>query len=130
MNLSALEQAKEKRVKTLYARNIVKGQKKCFFILEAFHLHKPCAAVTVKSLTFSIDVFCLSEVQEMEQHMPHTCRVHFDDPNKLHQFTLTISPDLGYWLAGKFVFSIEVLEDYNILVSFSLCTHLFISSVM
>jgi len=43
--------------------------------------------------------------------------VHFDDPNKLHQFTLTITPDTGYWCGGKFVFSIEVLEDYNILVS-------------
>jgi len=73
----------------------------------------------VRSLAFAsmCSVFCLSEVQEMEQHTPHTCMVHFDDPNKLHQFTLTITPDTGYWCGGKFVFSIEVLEDYNILVS-------------
>ncbi|KAK2185382.1 hypothetical protein NP493_239g11016 [Ridgeia piscesae] len=73
----------------------------------------------VRSLAFALvcSVFCLSEVQEMEQHTPHTCMVHFDDPNKLHQFTLTITPDTGYWCGGKFVFSIEVLEDYNILVS-------------
>ncbi|KAI0222163.1 NEDD8-conjugating enzyme UBE2F, partial [Lamellibrachia satsuma] len=71
--------------------------------------HIPDTRVSIR------DKLLVQEVQEMEQHMPHTCRVHFDDPNKLHQFTLTISPDMGYWLAGKFVFSIEVLEDYNIL---------------
>ena len=35
--------------------------------------------------------FLLSEVQEMEQTLPHGCRIHFDDANKLYQFTLTIS---------------------------------------
>ena len=54
----------------------------------------------------------------MEQHVPYTCSLHFDDPNKLHLFTLTISPDAGYWSGGKFLFAIEVLEDYNILVGF------------
>ncbi len=30
------------------------------------------------------------EVQEMEQNLPRSCRIHFDDHNQLHSFTLTI----------------------------------------
>ena len=49
--------------------------------------------------------------------LPKTCRVHFDDPNKLHQFILTIAPDDGYWQGGKFKFRLDVPEEYNIVVS-------------
>ena len=49
--------------------------------------------------------------------MPRTCRVHFDDPNTLHLFQLTIQPDEGYWLGGKYRFQITVPEEYNIAVS-------------
>lgn len=56
------------------------------------------------------------EVQEMEQTLPRTCRVNFDDPNTLHIFQLTISPDEGYWQGGKYRFHITVPEDYNIAV--------------
>ena len=57
------------------------------------------------------------EVQEMEQNLPRTCSVRFDDPNKLYMFTLTIVPDEGYWQGGKFKFHVSVPEDYNIAVS-------------
>ena len=39
---------------------------------------------------------------------------HFDDPNKLHLFTVTITPDNGYWHGGKYRFHIDMPEDYNI----------------
>ena len=60
-----------------------------------------------------------TEVQEMEQTLPKTCRVHFDDPNKLYQFALTITPDDGYWHGGKFKFLLQVPEEYNLVVSWS-----------
>ena len=52
----------------------------------------------------------------MELNLPKTCRVQFDDPDKLHLFTLTVTPDEGYWLGGRFRFIIDVPEDYNIVV--------------
>lgn len=58
-----------------------------------------------------------TEVQEMEQTLPKTCRIEFDDPNKLHKFTLIIAPDDGYWQHGRFKFYIDVPEEYNIAVS-------------
>ena len=56
----------------------------------------------------------------MEQTMPRTCRVHFDDPNKLHKFQLTITPDDGYWHGGKYKFYVDVPEEYNIMASITL----------
>ena len=55
----------------------------------------------------------MKEVQEMETALPTGCKVKFDDPNALHDFTLTISPDEGFWNGGKFRFHIHVAEDYN-----------------
>ena len=63
-------------------------------------------------------LFGATEVQELEIEatMPKTSKVNFDDPNKLHSFGLTITPDDGYWQGGKFKFRIDVPEDYNIVV--------------
>ena len=60
------------------------------------------------------DKLLLKEVQEMEQSLPKTCSVRFNDPNKLHLFTLTVSPSEGYWKGGHFVFNIDVPLTYNI----------------
>jgi len=60
------------------------------------------------------DKLLVREVQEMESTLPRTCRVHFDDPNKLHSFVLFVSPDEGYWAGGRFRFSVDVPDDYNI----------------
>lgn len=60
------------------------------------------------------DQLLVREVQEMEQNLPKTCRVHFDDASILHIFTLTIVPDEGYWQGGKFKFTVNVPDDYNI----------------
>ena len=53
----------------------------------------------------------------MEQNLPKNCRLQFDDPNKLHVFSLVINPEEGFWQGGKFKFSIDVPEEYNIVVS-------------
>ena len=65
------------------------------------------------ALFFSYD----TEVQEMEMQLPRTNRLNFEDPNKLHSFTITIAPDDGYWQGGRFKFHIDVPEDYNIVAS-------------
>lgn len=63
------------------------------------------------------DRLLIKEVQEMEQEMePRTCKVVFNDPNVLSEFTLTISPDEGFWKCGKFKFTIAVPEEYNMTV--------------
>ncbi|XP_064646751.1 NEDD8-conjugating enzyme UBE2F-like [Lineus longissimus] len=53
------------------------------------------------------------EVMEMGKSLPKTCRTEFEDPNKLHQFILIISPDDGDWHGGKYKFFIDVPEEYN-----------------
>lgn len=57
------------------------------------------------------------QVQEMEQTIPSTCRVKFDNPDALHEFTVIIQPDEGFWKGGKFLFHIVINEDYNISVT-------------
>lgn len=52
----------------------------------------------------------------MEQTMPKSCGVKFEDHNKLHSFHLTVCPEEGYWCGGKFKFLIQVPEEYNIVV--------------
>lgn len=63
----------------------------------------------------------------MELQLPRNNRVLFEDPNKLHSFTLSIVPDDGYWQGGRFKFHIEVPEDYNIVVRFLLVFHLLVT---
>lgn len=53
----------------------------------------------------------------MEQTLPGTCNVDFENPNELFNITLTVSPDEGYWAGGTFHFHIYVTEDYNMAVS-------------
>lgn len=49
----------------------------------------------------------------MGDNLPNTCDVDFPDPNCLHLFQLTVTPDSGYWVGGKFHFKINVPDDYN-----------------
>ena len=61
------------------------------------------------------DKLLVKEVQEMETTLPPGCKVKFDDPNALHDFTLTIAPDeTSHWTGGKFRFHVVAGEDYNI----------------
>ncbi|KAG7311047.1 NEDD8-conjugating enzyme ube2f [Plutella xylostella] len=59
------------------------------------------------------DKLLVKEVQEMNENLPTTCAVTFEDPNVLCEFTLTVAPDEGYWQGGRFQFSVFVTEDYN-----------------
>uniref|UniRef100_A0A2K6DD69 UBC core domain-containing protein n=1 Tax=Macaca nemestrina TaxID=9545 RepID=A0A2K6DD69_MACNE len=52
-------------------------------------------------------------IAELEANLPCTCKVHFPDPNKLHCFQLTVTPDEGYYMGGKFQFETEVPDAYN-----------------
>ncbi|WAR10508.1 UBE2F-like protein [Mya arenaria] len=56
----------------------------------------------------------LDKVQEMEENLPKTCKVDFPNHNILNHFTLNIQPEDGFWSGGKFKFSVEVPEEYNI----------------
>lgn len=64
------------------------------------------------------DKLLVKEVQEMNENLPTTCSITFEDPNVLSEFILTVCPDEGYWHGGKFKFSVHVTEDYNMAVSF------------
>ncbi|XP_040213440.1 NEDD8-conjugating enzyme UBE2F isoform X5 [Rana temporaria] len=39
------------------------------------------------------DRLLIKEVAELEANLPCTCKVNFPDPNKLHYFQLTVSPE-------------------------------------
>uniref|UniRef100_A0A2K5VBB0 Ubiquitin conjugating enzyme E2 F (putative) n=1 Tax=Macaca fascicularis TaxID=9541 RepID=A0A2K5VBB0_MACFA len=62
------------------------------------------------------DKLLVKEVAELEANLPCTCKVHFPDPNKLHCFQLTVTPDEGYYQGGKFQFETEVPDAYNMVV--------------
>ena len=62
------------------------------------------------------DQLLVKEVQEMEQTLPPTCKVRFENPHQLHDFQLIVSPDEGFWMGGRFVFQILVTEEYNMAV--------------
>ncbi|XP_043471832.1 NEDD8-conjugating enzyme UBE2F-like [Leptopilina heterotoma] len=61
------------------------------------------------------DKLLVKEVQEMEQTLPSTCKVSFNDPHRLHEFNLLITPDEGYWCGGRFCFHIFIPEEYNMI---------------
>ncbi|ESO99814.1 hypothetical protein LOTGIDRAFT_201112 [Lottia gigantea] len=61
------------------------------------------------------DKLLVKEVTEMEENLPKTCQVVFEDHDKLHKFFLIVTPDESYWQGGKFKFDIFVPEEYNIM---------------
>ncbi|KAL5006020.1 hypothetical protein ScPMuIL_017178 [Solemya velum] len=67
------------------------------------------------------DMLLIKEVQEMEEHLPKTCKVSFDDADRLHLFTLIICPEDGFWHGGRFKFNIDVPEEYNIIPPQVIC---------
>lgn len=56
----------------------------------------------------------------MQQTLPITCQVTFEDPHRLHEFILLIIPDEGYWNGGHFYFQIHISEEYNMAVIYSI----------
>lgn len=69
------------------------------------------------------DQLLVKEVQEMEQTLPPTCKVWFDNPHQLHDFKLVVSPDEGFWIGGRFTFRIFVPDDYNMAVRYLSKSH-------
>lgn len=67
------------------------------------------------------DKLLVKEVQEMEENLPKSCKVNFEDHNSLHSFSLTVYPEEGFWSGGKFKFVIDVPEDYNIVPPNVIC---------
>ncbi|CAH8527760.1 unnamed protein product [Dicrocoelium dendriticum] len=69
-------------------------------------------SASVRSATIR-DRLLLQEIQELKNNLSSQCTIHHPDPNKLHEFTLTIKPKEGVWAGGTFVFEITVPEGYN-----------------
>lgn len=56
----------------------------------------------------------------MEMNLPTTCSIKFANINELHRFDLIVTPNESFWSGGKFIFHIEIPDDYNFLVSYIL----------
>lgn len=65
------------------------------------------------------DKLLAREVQEMGQLLPNSCSVIYSNVNDLSSFTLCVKPTEGFWQNGSFKFSIQVTEDYNMVVSYT-----------
>ncbi|XP_075215454.1 NEDD8-conjugating enzyme UBE2F-like [Lycorma delicatula] len=73
----------------------------------ASNIGNPAKRVSVR------DKLLIKEVQEMEQMLPTTCKVKFDDPHCLYEFNLVVTPDEGFWQGGRFIFHFYISEEYN-----------------
>ncbi|KER29549.1 hypothetical protein T265_13346, partial [Opisthorchis viverrini] len=67
---------------------------------------------SVRSATIR-DRLLLQELQELRNNLSPQCTIRHPDPNKLHEFILTIKPREGTWTGGTFHFNIIVPEGYN-----------------
>uniref|UniRef100_A0A1Q3G1V9 E2 NEDD8-conjugating enzyme n=1 Tax=Culex tarsalis TaxID=7177 RepID=A0A1Q3G1V9_CULTA len=76
---------------------------------------KDSGASATADKRISIREFLLvKEVQELEQNLPSTCKIAFQDANVLSDFTLAITPNEdSFWQGGRFKFSVQVPEEYN-----------------
>ncbi|XP_012860241.1 NEDD8-conjugating enzyme UBE2F-like [Echinops telfairi] len=61
------------------------------------------------------DKLLVQEVAELEANLPCTCKLSFPDPDSLHCFRLTVTPDEGYYQGGNFLFQIRVPPNYNMM---------------
>lgn len=52
-------------------------------------------------------------ITEVAVNLPYTCEVHFLDPNKLHCFQPTVTPDEGYYQGENFQFELAFPTVYN-----------------
>lgn len=63
------------------------------------------------------DKLLAKEIQEMSQLLPSNCTITYNNINDLSAFILTVKPTEGFWQDGHFKFSIQVTEEYNMVVS-------------
>ncbi|XP_022658871.1 NEDD8-conjugating enzyme UBE2F-like isoform X2 [Varroa jacobsoni] len=53
--------------------------------------------------------------------IPASATVEFPDPNVLHSFRIVLRPTEGHWRGGRFVFDVEVPEEYNMVPPKVIC---------
>jgi ubiquitin-conjugating enzyme E2 M len=63
----------------------------------------------------------MKDFNELES-LPSTCEVTQNDPSDLFHFTVTISPDDGFYKGGRFIFSITIPSDYPYVAPKIQCT--------
>lgn len=63
------------------------------------------------------DKLLARELQELSQILPNNCTVTHENVNDLSSFVLSIKPTEGFWQGGCFKFSVNVTEEYNMVVS-------------
>lgn len=60
------------------------------------------------------DQLLRKELPELESiGLSGETKLHWDDPNALHQFTVIVRPNAGIWKSGRFRFRVIVPDDYN-----------------
>lgn len=69
----------------------------------------------------------LVEINELQRDLPRTCKVVWENKDKLQDFQLTVTPDEGDYRGGSFAFDIHVPEDYNIMVSYCFSSDFYVS---
>lgn len=87
------------------------------FLLKRYNLNHTLLFNWHEDNKINLYLHIFSQVQEMEQTIPTTAKVKFDNPDILHEFAVVIHPDEGFWKGGKFVFLVTINEDYNISVN-------------
>lgn len=63
------------------------------------------------------DKLLTREIQEMSQLLPSNCNISYNNINELSAFVLTVKPTEGFWQNGTFKFTVQVTEEYNMVVS-------------
>ncbi|XP_021943909.1 NEDD8-conjugating enzyme UBE2F [Folsomia candida] len=59
------------------------------------------------------DRLLVKELSDLPSLLPPSVTLTHPDPDKLHEFTVTVQPEEGHWARGKFVFNVVVTEEYN-----------------
>lgn len=60
------------------------------------------------------DKLLVKEVEELDRTTPSYVKVWFENPDRLHDFHVTVSPEEGDWAGGHFKFHVLIPEGYNI----------------
>nr|XP_026691958.1 NEDD8-conjugating enzyme UBE2F-like isoform X2 [Ciona intestinalis] len=55
----------------------------------------------------------VKELSDIGSYNNSTCQIKFPDPNILHHFTVSVTPEDGMWKDGCFKFNVSIPEEYN-----------------
>ncbi|XP_078489014.1 NEDD8-conjugating enzyme UBE2F-like [Ciona intestinalis] len=59
------------------------------------------------------DHLLIKELSDIGSYNNSTCQIKFPDPNILHHFTVSVTPEDGMWKDGCFKFNVSIPEEYN-----------------